>query len=230
MFLPIPWLINFSIDQPLSPFWFITAWCTHPLKIVFTLMFMSVSSILSDDNIQDLILPSKISMIHGVSVPCDWAPRYACFIRWKNLKIAHFVRWNPLSSVWSMVLVSLATELQGMCVLLDEKIQKVHLFFHWNPFSSAWSMVLASLVTELQGTCVLLDEKIQKVHPFFHWNPFSSVWSIVLVSLAPEFQGTCILLDEKNPKSASFCHWNPSSSSSVLSFWISQFIQWTFSI
>ena len=42
-----------------------------PLKTVFNLMFVSVSSILFNYNIWDLILPSKISMIHGVSVPCN---------------------------------------------------------------------------------------------------------------------------------------------------------------
>ena len=31
-----------------------------------------------------------LSVIHGVSVPCDWASRYVCFIGWKNPKSAPF--------------------------------------------------------------------------------------------------------------------------------------------
>ena len=189
-------------------------------------MFVSVSSILFNDNIRDLILPSKISVIHGVNVPCDWAPRYMCFIGWKNPKIAHFY---SLKSILLSVIRPLRLSFK-VRVFYWMKNPKSARFFHWNLFSSVWSMALVSLAPELQGMCVLLDEKIQKVHLFFHWNPFSSAWSMVLVSLAPEFQGTCILLDEKNLKSVSFCCWNPSSLSSVLSFWISQFIRWTFSI
>ena len=49
-----------------------------------------------------------------------------CVFYWmKNLKSERFSHLNPFSSVWSMVLVSLAFELQGSYVLLNEKSWKV---------------------------------------------------------------------------------------------------------
>ena len=37
-----------------------------------------------------LLKSTLLSMIHGVSIPCDWASRYMCFIGWKNPKSAPF--------------------------------------------------------------------------------------------------------------------------------------------
>ena len=122
-------------------------------------MFMSVSSILFNYNIWDLILPSKISMIHGVSVPCDWAPRYMCFIGWKNPKISHFC---SLKSILLSMIHPLRLSFK-VHVFYWMKNPKSVCFSHLNPFSSVWSMVLVSLAFELQGTYVLLNEKTRKV-------------------------------------------------------------------